>query len=83
MGGKWRAFKREREGNFGTNQKVTHHPSMCGPRVAHVGREVCWTCGTRGLQAWPLAMLAPLALRSRSLAVFGHPNSEFESIFGL
>ena len=82
---KWRemeAFKRkEREGHFWPI------------KIGHISPVPMWgTCATWDLRAgWPVRHKAstwgghgasPTHL-SRSSAVFGHPNSDFESIFGL
>ena len=56
---------------------------MCGPRVAHVGKEMSQLCVTRGHMLGHMAEQLPLALHSRSSDVSGPPNSDFESIFGL
>jgi hypothetical protein len=88
---KWEGMKylkgREREKKIKANQEQPHQPSTCGPRVAHVDRGLSGPCVTRGSHVdnklGLLALLVPLALRSRSSAVSGPPNSDFESIFGL
>ena len=64
-----------------------HQPAHVWPACATHGQRgalaVWHTWSTRGLPLlglWPGNLLAHL---SRSSAVFGHPNSEFESVFGL
>ena len=55
----------------------------CATRGQRGALAVWHTWSTRGhplLGFWPSDLLAHL---SRSSAVFGHPNSEFESVFGL
>ena len=52
------------EREFDDQSKRDTSPSTCGPRVAHVGREVSSTCGTRGshvdskLGQWPCLFLS-------------------------
>ena len=60
-----------------------HVWSACATRGQRGALAVWHTWSTRGhplLGFWPSNLLAHL---SRSSAVFGHPNSEFESVFGL
>ena len=86
MGGNGNVLKHFKRGK----KKPTnccHVASTFGPREAHMGREVLSTCATRGSHVGHKlgrkASLAPLALRSRSSAVFEPPNSNFESVFRL
>ena len=85
--GRMKIFKKEKEGDSVANQRRPHHPSPWETYEPH-GAEGCWgrephtpLTGGSSNGLWPL--LTSLTLLLCSLAVFGHPNSEFESVFGL
>ena len=87
-GGNWRGLKRMGIRAF-LSTKFEDQASLptCGVRVPHGTRGLVGPCGTRPLHvdAYALAFghLASPAHLSRSSAIFGHLNSDFESIFGL
>ena len=83
---KWReerSLKEREEGQNCPKKSDLSASSTCGQRVPHVARELAGPCGTRGPHVVAFGQLAPLAHLARSSTVFGHPNSEFESVFRL
>ena len=83
-----KAFKKnEREGNFWPIKNGHLSPWPCGARVPHGTRGLVGPCGTRPPHGVAIPRpdshgASPTHL-SRSSAVFGHSNSEFESLFRL
>ena len=89
---KWReekSFKGEGEGRgaFLSNKigqtSLAHVWGACATRDQRAGWAVWHTASTRGGHAMAFGHGASPAHLSHSSAVFGHPNSEFESVFGL
>jgi hypothetical protein len=79
-------FKGKREGKT-KDQTTPWLVPTCGPRGPHVDRGPLSTCGSRGAHVAtmprPFGRFVSFAHPSRSSTVFGHPNSDFESVFGL
>ena len=86
-GGNWRDLKGRREGHFCPTKigqtSQAHVWGACATRDQRAGWVVWHTASTRGGKAMAFGHLASPAHLSCSSAVFGHPNSDFESFFGL
>ena len=84
----WREIKKEeREGKFWPTTMGHVSPALWGAHGPHGGREPLWPWGprlTHGVgHTWPLGHLRPRALPHVLQPYLGHPNSDFESVFGL
>ena len=87
---KWReekSFEGEGRGAFLSNKigqtNLAHVWGACATHGQRAGWAVWHTSSTRGSLAMAFGHQASPAHLSRSSAVFGHPNSDFESVFGL
>ena len=87
MNGRERDYLKERERERTKDQTTPWLVPTCGPRGPHVDRGPLSTCGSRGAHVAtmprPYGHFVSFAYPSRSSTVFGHPNSDFESVFGL
>ena len=84
-----RSFKEGRRGAFLSNKLGPDQPCPRVGHLCHTGPEGWLGRVAHGLHTWwpgkamAFGHLASPAHLSRSSAVFGHPNSDFESVFGL
>ena len=91
LGNKWRELERfKKNGKKGifvhkiwSPGQPPHLWGTCATHGQRAGWAVWHTASTRGSQALAFGHQISPAHLSRSSAVFGHPNSDFESVFGL